>query len=177
MLYCSWTNWNGTQNDIQNILVLESNTTICYINSRWRSIIRRNRCLDLLHLPFPKVHFFLVFLHILRERERERERERIVTKAVFVLGVKRIWKMFYTMMSVWVGRKIQSNGKSFLVIVKYQPFRCKINYISNLPSDHIHPFSSSTQTKREREKRRAPTVEHRESRSHWKMDQSTMSTQ
>ena len=80
-------------------------------------------------------------------------------------------------MSVWVGRKIQSNGKSFLVIVKYQPFRCKINYISNLPSDHIHPFSSSTRTKREREKRRALTVEHRESRSHWKMDQSTMSTQ
>ena len=69
------------QNDIQNILVLKSNTTGCYTNSRCLSITRPNRYIDLLHLPFPKTHLFLVFLHILCfctffERERERERER-----------------------------------------------------------------------------------------------------
>ena len=57
------------------------------------------------------------------------------------------------MMSVWVDQKTQSNGKIFPLIVKYQPLRCKINYTSNLPSNHLHPLSSSTQTKREREKR------------------------
>ena len=54
------------------------------------------------------------------------------------------------MMSVWVDQKTQSNGKIFPLTVKYQPLRCKINYTSNLPSNHLHPLSSSTQTKRER---------------------------
>ena len=61
------------QNDIQNV-VLESNTTGCYTNSRCLSIIRPNRYIDLQHLPFLKkllscvlAHF--VCLHILRERD------------------------------------------------------------------------------------------------------------
>ena len=53
-----------------------------------------------------------------REKERERERERLqnykkfeVFKGAFVSIVNRIRKIFYTMGRVWVGRKIQSNGK------------------------------------------------------------------
>ena len=56
-----------------------------------------------------------------------------------------------------VGRKTQSNGKSFLLTVKYQPLRCKINYTSNLPSNHLHSFFTSIRTKRERERRKNNT--------------------
>ena len=54
----------------------------------------------------------------LRERERERERERLqnykkfeVFKDAFVSAVNGIRKIFYTTGRVWVGQKIQSNGK------------------------------------------------------------------
>ena len=55
--------------------------------------------------------------------------------------------------------------------------RCKINYTSNLPSNHLHPFSSSIQTKRERERERTLTMKHGESKGHQNKDWTTMSTQ
>ena len=42
---------------------------------------------------------------------------------MFVSAIKGIWKIFYTTGRVWVGQKIQSNGKWFSLTVKYQVLR------------------------------------------------------
>ena len=71
------------------------------------------------------------------------------TKAVFVLAVKGIRKIFYTTRIVWIGQKIQSNEKWFPLTVKYQPLECKTVYTFSLPSNHLHPHFHPT---RERER-------------------------
>ena len=58
-------------------------------------------------------------------------------KATFVMGVKRIRKIFYTTRGVWLGWKTKSNGKSFPLTVKYEGLKCKIDYTSILPSNHF----------------------------------------
>ena len=50
---------------------------------------------------------------------------------------------------VWIGRKIQSNGKWFLLTVKCKPLKCKIVYTSILPSNQLHPFSAYLNWERE----------------------------
>ena len=59
----------------------QANDSLLHFKSWGFSTTKTTRFLDLLHLPFPTIQFFLVlFLHIWREREREREREKLVTK-------------------------------------------------------------------------------------------------
>ena len=60
--------------------------------------------------------------------------------------------LHYDECSGWPENSIK--WKSFPLTIKYQPLRCKINYTSNLPSNHLHPFSSSTRIERERERER-----------------------
>ena len=67
---------------------------------------------------------------------------------MFVSVVKGIRKIFYTIGSVWIGQKIQSNGKWFLLTVKYQPLKCKIVYT---------PIFILLERERERERERALT--------------------
>ena len=63
--------------------------------------------------------------------------------------------LHYDECSGWPENSIKR--KSFPLTIKYQHLGCKINYTSNLPSNHLHPLSSSTQTKRERERREENT--------------------
>ena len=58
------------------------------------------------------------------------------------------------MRSVWVCWKTQSNEKSFLLIVKYQGLKCKIDYTSILLSNHFQ-FYLNPERERERERERA----------------------
>ena len=69
---------------------------------------------------------------------------------MFVSAVNGIRKIFYTTGRVWVGQKIQSNGKWFPLTVKYQALKCKIIYTCILPSNDFR-----TQTPEERERERA----------------------
>ena len=77
----------------------------------------------------------------------------IFTKAAFVSGVKRIQKIFSTTKGVWFGRKIKSNGKSFLWTVKYEGLKCKIDYTSILPSNHFRKKKRTEPRERVRESR------------------------
>ena len=70
---------------------------------------------------------------------------------MFVLGVKRIRKIFSTTRGVWFGRKTKSNGKSFLLTVKYEGLKCKIDYTSILLSNH---FQKKRTRERVRERER-----------------------
>ena len=56
---------------------------------------------------------------------------------MFVSAIKGIWKIFYTTGRVWVGQKIQSNGKWFSLTVKYQVLRERERERENLrPEPH-----------------------------------------
>ena len=70
---------------------------------------------------------------------------------MFVSGVNRIRKIFSTTRGVWFGRKTESNGKSFFLTIKYEGLKCKINYISILPSNHFQKKKKKNTRQRERE--------------------------
>ena len=72
---------------------------------------------------------------------------------MFVSGVKRIRKIFYTTKGVWLGRKIKSNGKSFPLTVKYEGLKCKIDYTYILSSNYFQ------RKKKEKKKEKTPDRE------------------
>ena len=85
---------------------------------------------------------------------------------MFVSGVKRIRKIFYTTKGVWLGQKIKSNGKSFPLTIKYEGLKCKIDYTSILPSNHFQRkkkknlnLERKRTTHRQRERGQSPKLE------------------
>ena len=74
---------------------------------------------------------------------------------MFVSGAKRKRKIFYTTKGVWIGRKTKSNRKSFLLTVKYEGLKCKIDYTSILPSNHF-------QREKKKKKKKKKKTQHRE---------------
>ena len=84
---------------------------------------------------------------------------------MFVFGVKRKRKIFYTTRSVCVGRKTKSNGKSFPLTIKYEGLKCKIDYTSILPSNHFQRKKKNPNLERKRiahrrrERGRSPELE------------------
>ena len=80
---------------------------------------------------------------------------------MFISGVKRIQKIFYTTKGVWLGRKTKSNGKSFPLTVKYEGLKCKIDYTSILSSNYFQRKKKKKKHQTERE-REPPIVRERE---------------